>query len=120
MRIPKEMQIYFIAVTLLFVSFVGMYYEMIQMHEIAHQQAFSYFGVNSTIVFYSPFTAETIPVPTNISASDSRFLYFIQGLSEVFEYQFLVMMAFVFLAMLIIITMVFILLANQKRSNMEK
>jgi len=82
MRVPREVKIYFIAVVLILVSFVTMYHEMVRMHEVAHQEAFAYFGINSTVVFYSPFTAQTIAAPGNLTADDSRFLYFIQSLNE--------------------------------------
>jgi hypothetical protein len=117
MRIPREVKIYFIAVALILISFVTMYHEMVRMHEVAHQKAFEYFGINSTVVFYSPFEAQTIAAPSNLTAQDTRFLYFIQSLNEVFEYQFLAEMAFIFLAMLVIVTTVFILVAPKRREE---
>jgi hypothetical protein len=117
MRIPREVKVYFIAVALIFLSFVTMYHEMVRMHEVAHQEAFQYFGINSTVVFYSPFEAQTIVTSSNLTAENSRFLYFIQSLNEVFEYQFLAEMAFIFLAMLIIVTTVFILVAPKKQEE---
>lgn len=119
MKIPKEIQIYFVALGLIFLSYFAIYHEMIRMHEIAHQEAFAYFGINSTIVFYSPFEAKTIPQNLNLSSDNTKFLYFIQSLNEVFEYQFLAAMAFVFLAMLVIVTVVFILIASLKRKEEE-
>jgi hypothetical protein len=98
-------------------SYVAIYYEMIQAHEMAHQKAFQYFGINSTIVFYSPFEAKTIPQNYNLSTEDSKFLYFIQSLNEAFEYQFVTLIAFVFLSMLAIITAIFILVADGKRKE---
>lgn len=115
MKIPGEMKIYFIALFLIIVSFVAIYHEMIRAHEVAHQQIFKYFGVNSTIVFYSPFEASTIPQNLSLNTSDSRFLYFIQSFNEIFEYQFLAAMAFIFLSMLIIVTMIFIILAQKRK-----
>ena len=118
-RIPREVKVYFIALSLIFISFIAIYLEMIAAHEQAHQMAFEYFGINSTVVFYSPFDARTIPQNYNITGDSSRFLYFIQALNEVFEYQFLALMAFVFLSMLIIITAVFILVASQRKPQEE-
>lgn len=115
--IPREIKVYFIAVALIFLSFVALYHEMVKMHEVAHQKALQYFGINSSVVFYSPFEAATIANPSNLTAADNRFLYFIQSLNEVFEYQFLAEMAFIFLAMLIIVTTVFILVAPKKREE---
>ena len=117
MRIPREVKIYFIAVALIFLSFIMIYHEMVRMHEVAHQKAFEYFGINATVVFYSPFEARTIAATSNLTAENSRFLYFIQSINEVFEYQFLAEMAFIFLAMLIIVTTVFILVAPKKREE---
>jgi len=119
MRIPSEIKIYFIAIGLIFLSYFAMYHEMVRMHEAAHQQAFEYFGINSTVVFYSPFEAKTIPQSFNISGENQKFLYFIQSLNEVFEYQFLAEMAFMLLAMLVIVTFVFIFIASQKRKQAE-
>jgi len=118
-RFPSELKIYFIALTLISLSFVAIYYEMIRAHEMAHQKTFEYFRVNSTIVFYFPFGANTVPQNYNLNKEDSRFLYFIQSINEVFEYQFLVAMAFMFLSMIIIITAIFILIASQKRRQEE-
>lgn len=119
MKIPAEVKIYFAALFLIFLSYSLIYYEMVQAHELAHQKAFSYFGINSTIVFYSPFQAATIPQNYNLTAEDGRFLYFIQALNEVFEYQFIALMGFIFLATFAIITAVFILVAMQKRNREE-
>lgn len=115
MKIPAEMQIYFIALFLIIVSFVAIYHEMVRAHEVAHQQIFRYFGINSTIVFYSPFEAATIPQNFQLNSSDNRFLYFLQSFNEIFEYQFLASMAFIFLSMLIILTMVFIILSQKRK-----
>lgn len=115
MKIPREMQVYFVALFLIVISFVAIYHEMIRAHEIAHQQIFKYFGINSTVVFYSPFEAATIPQNVNLNASDNRFLYFLQSFNEIFEYQFLASMAFVFLSMLIILTMVFIIFSQKRK-----
>jgi len=117
LKIPREVKIYFIALVLISLSYVAIYYEMIRAHEVAHQKAFEYFGINSTIVFYSPFEAKTVPQSYNLSSEDSRFLYFIQSLNEVFEYQFSTLIAFVFLSMLAIITAIFILIADGKRKE---
>jgi len=119
-KFPAELKIYFMALTLITLSFIAIYYEMVRAHEIAHQKAFEYFGVNSTVVYYFPFEASTIPQANyNLSAQDSRFLYFIQSLNEVFEYQFLVAMAFMFLSVIIIITAIFILIASQRKRHEE-
>jgi hypothetical protein len=115
LKIPREMKIYFIALALISLSYVAIYYEMVQAHEVAHQKAFEYFGINSTIVFYSPFEAKTVPQSYNLSSEDTRFLYFIQSLNEVFEYQFVTLIAFVFLSMIAIITAIFILVASGKK-----
>ena len=119
LKVPREVKVYFAALALILLSFIAIYFQMIGAHEQAHQKAFEYFGINSTVVFYSPFEARTIPQNYNLSSDNSKFLYFIQSLNEVFEYQFLAMMAFLFLSMLIIITTVFILAASQKRREGE-
>lgn len=119
-KFPYELKIYFVALILITISFLAIYNEMIKAHEIAHQKTFEYFGVNSTIVYYFPFEAKTIPQTNyNLSAQDSKFLYFIQSINEVFEYQFLVAMAFMFLSVIIIITAIFILIGSQRRKQEE-
>lgn len=117
---PNELKIYFIALALITLSFCLIYFEMISAHEIAHQKIFSYFGINSTVVFYSPFEAATIPQNFSLNSSDTRFLYFLQAFNEIFEYQFLAAVAFMFLAMLAILTAIFILIGYQKTKQQEE
>jgi len=72
LKLPREMKIYFVAILLISLSYVAIYYEMVRAHEVAHQKAFEYFGINSTIVFYSPFEAKTVPQSYNLSSEDTR------------------------------------------------